>query len=229
MKKKGVRDMKKLCCLLALLLLLTGCAKAPVETGEAGWVSFDVFAVNDLHGKLADTQDQPGVDELSTYLEQAGDAILLSTGDMWQGSSESNLTNGFIITEWMNRMNFTAMTVGGHEFDWGEDWLKQNVEMAEFPFLGINVYNRQTNQRVDYCESSLVVDIDGVQVGIIGAIGDSYSSISPQHTKEIYFKIGFTAERIVDCIKVYFFRFYATLFFDHQTYNSAKNSFMETA
>jgi 2',3'-cyclic-nucleotide 2'-phosphodiesterase (5'-nucleotidase family) len=35
-----------------------------------------------------------------------------------------------------------------------------------------------------------VVDVDGVQVGIIGAIGDSYSSISPQYTKEIYFKIG---------------------------------------
>lgn len=46
--------------------------------------------------------------------------LLLLTGDMWQGSSESHLTRGFIITEWMNDLDFTAMTVGGHEFDWGD-------------------------------------------------------------------------------------------------------------
>ena len=185
--------MKKLCLLLALALLLTGCGKAPAQTddnSETGWVSFDVFAVNDLHGKLEDSDDQPGVDELSTYLENNGNAILLSTGDMWQGASESNLTKGFIITEWMNKMNFTAMTVGGHEFDWGEEWLQRNIDLAEFPFLGINVFSRETNQRVDYCQSSLVVEMDGVQIGIIGAIGDCYSSISPEFSQNFYFQTG---------------------------------------
>ena len=43
-------------------------------------------------------------------------------------------------------------------------------EKAEFPFLGINVYSRQTDSRVDYCQSSLVVDMAGVQIGIIGAM-----------------------------------------------------------
>jgi 2',3'-cyclic-nucleotide 2'-phosphodiesterase (5'-nucleotidase family) len=155
--------MKKLCFLLALLLLLTGCGKKPEDLGnnstEARMVSFDVFAINDLHGRLTDTADQPGLDELSTYLKlQPKNTILLSTGDMWQGTSESNLTRGFIITDWMNRMDFTAMTVGGHEFDWGEEWLQKNIQMAQFPFLGINVYNRETDERVDYCQSSLVAE-----------------------------------------------------------------------
>lgn len=109
---------------------------------------------------------------------------------MWQGASESNLTNGFIVTEWMNQMGFAAMTVGGHEFDWGEEWVRQNNQLAQFPFLGINVFHRATDQRVDYCESSVVIDMEGVQIGIIGAIGDCYSSIAPYHTKDIYFKTG---------------------------------------
>ena len=182
--------MKKLCVLLIFALLLSGCGKVPVEQPAAAWVSFDVFAVNDLHGRFADTEEQPGLDELSNYLKNAGNAILLSTGDMWQGTAESNMTNGFIITEWMNELDFTAMTVGGHEFDWGEEILQENIGLAEFPFLGINVYSRETDQRVAYCQSSLVVDIDGVQIGIIGAIGDCYSSISPERSRGIYFKTG---------------------------------------
>ena len=71
--------MKKLCFLLALLLLLTGCGNKaevtqttqPSTNRESVLVAFDIYAVNDLHGKLSDTDAQPGVDELSTYLKQA--------------------------------------------------------------------------------------------------------------------------------------------------------------
>ena len=183
--------MKKLCILLALLLILGGCGqeegqRQPADRGKL--VSFDIFAVNDLHGKLADTDTQPGLDELSTYLKQAqkaGNTILLSTGDMWQGASESNLTEGLIITEWMNRMGFAAMTMGGHEFDWGEEAIRKNEQLAEFPFLGINIYSRETDARVDYCQSSTVVELDGAQIGIIGAIGNCY-----ENTGDIYFKTG---------------------------------------
>jgi hypothetical protein len=62
--------MKKLCLLLALVLLLAGCGKADSPPPEGKLVSFDVFAINDLHGRMADTQDQPGLDELSAYLKK---------------------------------------------------------------------------------------------------------------------------------------------------------------
>ena len=199
--------MKKICLLLALLLLLSGCSREvdipqttqpsvnmeDRENAEPEVVTLDIYAVNDLHGKLADTEVQPGVDELSTYLKQArqaGNTIFLATGDMWQGASESNLTGGLIITEWMNALDFDAMVVGGHEYDWGEEQLLRNQELAEFPFLAINIYSRETDNRVDYCQSSVVLEIEGAQIGIIGAIGDCYSSISSEMSKGVYFKIG---------------------------------------
>ena len=93
------------------------------DCGEYVVILLDFYAVNDLHGKFADTTDNIGADELTTYLKTMKSTddnfILLSSGDMWQGSSESNLTYGQIMTEWMNHMGFSAMTLGNHEYFWG--------------------------------------------------------------------------------------------------------------
>ena len=123
--------------------------------------------------------------------------ILLSSGDMWQGAAESNLTKGLIITDWMNEMDFASMTLGNHEYDWGGEIIAQNAEFAEFPFLGINVYDRSTSAQVDYCQSSVVVELDGIEVGIIGAIGDCYSSISPDRCEDVYFLTGSQLTKLV--------------------------------
>lgn len=83
--------------------------------------------------------------------------IILASGDMWQGSSESNNTKGKLATEWLNYIGCSSMTLGNHEFDWKTDKIKTNAELAKFPFLAINVYERATNQRVAYCRSSVMV------------------------------------------------------------------------
>ena len=157
-------------------------------------VSIDFYSVNDLHGKILDTDIQPGVDELTTYLKSAsgGDknAVILSSGDLWQGGAESNLTHGRIVTDWMNNVGFVSMTLGNHEYDWGEEYIEANGELANFPFLAINVYERSTNERVNYAKASVMVERDGVQIGIIGAIGDCYSSISSDMVRDVYFKTG---------------------------------------
>lgn len=157
-------------------------------------VTFDFYAVNDLHGKFADTDDQPGVDELSTYLKNAKsrneNTIFLSSGDMWQGGSESNLTKGLIVTDWMSELGFASMTIGNHEYDWGEDAIIANEAQAEFPFLALNIFDSTTNQLADYCQPSVMVEQNGVQIGIIGAVGDCYSSISPDKVEDVYFKTG---------------------------------------
>lgn len=216
--------MRKICFLLALCLLLSGCNQVPTATeatvpptteatvplncnaghtdlGNDGFcdvcskfllVYVDFYNMNDLHGKLDDASAHPGVDELSTYLTDAKNAnentILLSSGDMWQGSSESNLTHGLILTDWMNEMGFAAMAMGNHEYDWGEDPVIANQKAAEFPLLAINIFDRETDKQVDYCKSSTMVDLGELQIGIIGAIGDVYSSISADKVQDIYFK-----------------------------------------
>lgn len=157
-------------------------------------ITIDFYAINDLHGKFSDTASTTGVAGLTTYLKNAYSlddySVTLSSGDMWQGGSESNLTKGLIITEWLNYIDAVSMTLGNHEFDWGEEYIYANLELADFPLLAINVYERDTNTLADYCTPSVVVERGDVQIGIIGAVGDCYSSISPDNVKDIYFKTG---------------------------------------
>ena len=164
-------------------------------------VTLDFYTINDIHGKLFDTDDNVGADELSTYLKTMMSlddrAVLLSSGDMWQGSAESSLTRGLMMTDWMNYMNFDAMALGNHEYDWGEEYVIANNEVAEFPILAINVFDNSTNQRADYCDASVVVEKDGLKIGIIGAIGDCYSSISADMSKNFYFKTGSELSKLI--------------------------------
>ena len=162
--------------------------------GESVLVTFEIYSVNDLHGKLVDSDSQPGVDEMTTYIKQRRaeneNVLLVSAGDMWQGSAPSNLTKGNLTTEWMNDIGFDAMVMGNHEYDWGGEFVSTNEELAQFPFLGINIYSTATNKRLDYCAASTMIDRNGVQIGIIGAIGDCYSSIASDKVQDIYFKTG---------------------------------------
>jgi len=164
------------------------------ECNEYLIVLLDFYSFNDLHGKFCDTEGQPGVDELGTYFElrakEDDNIILLSTGDMWQGTAESALLKGELLVEWMNTLGFVAMTVGNHEYDWGEEAIRKNLEIADFPFLAINIYDKTTGKLVDYCTPSVMVERDGIQIGIIGAIGDCYSSISSDMVENVTFKVG---------------------------------------
>ena len=207
-----MKYLKKLFCILTVFaILLAGCQTVEPDQQECKHsdqnadelcdscgtdivVNVDFYVLNDLHGKFCDSDLQPGVDELTTFLKAAQftdeNVVLLASGDMWQGSAESILTNGLIVTDWMNEMGFVSMTMGNHEYDWGESVILENYEIAEFPFLAINIYNRQTNERVEYCKPSVMIERGGAKIGIIGAIGDCYSSIASDHTKEIYFLTG---------------------------------------
>ena len=171
------------------------------DCGISVIILLDLFAINDLHGKFDDTDSNVGVDELTTYLKHYQNknqyTLLLSSGDMWQGSSESNLTKGQLMTEWMNELNFVSMTLGNHEFDWGEEFIAENSKLAEFPFLAINIYDKDTNKLVDYCQSSTVIDLGEIQIGIIGAMGDCYSSIATEKSQGIYFKVGSDLTKLV--------------------------------
>lgn len=170
------------------------------DCGKSVVTELSFLAVNDLHGKFIDTESQPGVDEFTTYLKNlyadtAREEVLLSSGDMWQGTVESSTNKGKLMTEWMNEVGFVSMTLGNHEYDWGSAVLTPNSKLAEFPFLAINItYN---GIKVDYCQPSTIVEKGGIKIGIIGAIGDCLSSISGDFKAGLSFATGDALTKLV--------------------------------
>lgn len=146
-----------------------------------GTKEIDFYNLNDMHGAIENTSEEPGIAKLATYLkdkkaDNSNGFVLTSSGDMWQGSADSNITRGALVTDWMNYMGFSAMALGNHEFDWTIDAIKQNQSMADFPFLACNIVNSETNEVVDWASPYATLTRNGIRIGIIGAIGEGITN-----------------------------------------------------
>lgn len=154
-----------------------------------------VIGTNDVHGELMPKPDRGGLVTVSGYVdavraardEDGGAVLLIDAGDMWQGTLESNLSEGAVMVRAYNALDYTAATIGNHEFDFGplgpastpsgsdEDPvgnLKRRAAEAEFPLLSANLLDAKTGERVNWpnVHPSTVVEVNGVKVGIIGVV-----------------------------------------------------------
>ena len=171
-------------------------------------VVLDFYGFNDTHGNVIDDPAIGiGIAKTTTLMKnktQGQNSVLISSGDMWQGSLESNSTRGALMTKWMQQLNFTSMTIGNHEFDWGTQVIKDNAKNYNLPILGINIIDKTTGERADYVSPSTVVTRGGAKIGIIGAVGDCYSSISYSQVMDVQFvldKADQTTHPLTDLIK----------------------------
>lgn len=147
-------------------------------------IELTFFSVNDFHGTVID--DNGGLSVIGNYIINEKNkfpetTIILSAGDMFQGSAISNMTKGGVVVEGMNEIGFDAMTVGNHEFDWGVDVIKSynnktSEVKANFPIICANIYDKSTNKPVDWCEPYAIIERAGLKIGIIGAIGSELES-----------------------------------------------------
>ena len=148
----------------------------------------DFYSINDTHGAAeyninsSSRTYQIGITRLSDYYltnarKNPDGSVILSSGDMWQGSADSNLTKGQVMIDWMNLVGFESMAIGNHEFDWGVEAIANNSKLANFPFLGINIKDASGN-RPSWSIPSKTIYRHGVKIGIVGAIGNLAGSIA---------------------------------------------------
>lgn len=180
----------KLMLITSILALLTfnvsSCSNSlsKVEGERVEERTLKFYALNDFHGAYLYDEDyeQTGLSRIGNYLKNMKIAnpentFIISSGDMFQGGAESNITYGQVVIETMNDIGFDSMTIGNHEFDWGEDVLKEMEASMDFPLLGINIFYSEDHSKPEYLKDSVVIKKEGINVGIIGAImpniGDS--------------------------------------------------------
>ena len=154
--------------------------------------------LNDTHGALTDSSEGYSigrVDALVNQLEDKnGEYILIHNGDAFQGSYVCGETYGLPLIDALNEMDFDCFVLGNHEFDWGIDKISRyndgdesNGE-AKFPFLGANIYYKNTTTRPDWIDPYTIVNYGDIKVGIIGVIGkDQESSILTRYVEDYTF------------------------------------------
>lgn len=154
----------------------------------------DFYAINDFHGET------DKISRVGGYLKRKKDAdantVILNSGDMFQGSMESNSNYGKLLADCMEEADFDAFTFGNHEFDWGLEKLGQLAQNSSVPFLGANIYHWNANDKAwgsfasELAREYVVKTLDnGLKVGIIGVIGENQiTSISSNLVQTIGFK-----------------------------------------
>ena len=179
-----------------LCMSLAGCGEQH-DSGEpeSDVVILSIVGTNDVHGELLPKQFQGGLTTFSGYVaalraareDDGGAVLLIDAGDMWQGTLESNVTEGAIIVEAFNELSYAAAAIGNHEFDFGpvgelpvprsesddpRGALRQRATEAQFPILGANIIDTSTGEVVgwDNVMPSIIAETAGIRVGIVGVV-----------------------------------------------------------
>ncbi len=182
-----------------LLFAGTGCSLQSIfqsssSQEDEGVSPVNVIMVNDNHGILK--EETGSFDKIASGINQyasLGEVVKIANGDMFQGTYVSSSLKGLPMLDALNALDFDAFVIGNHEFDWGLEEMEKYKDgnpangEAEFPFLGANIYEKSTNQIVDWLEPYTVVELDEVKIGIIGIIGHVESSILSAHLEEYVF------------------------------------------
>ena len=58
----------------------------------------------------------------------------------------ANLTEGEALMEMMMTMEYDALGIGNHEFDYGIEPFKRGIHRVSFPVLGANIFYKGTDQ-----------------------------------------------------------------------------------
>ncbi|WP_370283653.1 bifunctional UDP-sugar hydrolase/5'-nucleotidase [Pseudooceanicola sp.] len=109
--------------------------------------------------------------------ERAENSILVDGGDQFQGTLFYTYYKGKLAAEMMNKLGYDGMTVGNHEFDDGPEVLRGFMDALDFPILMSNADVSGEPLLADVLKKSVVIDVNGEKVGLIG--------LTPQDTDEL--------------------------------------------
>ena len=154
-----------------------------IVRGSASYRAVSITGLNDFHGQLSPTtmlmdgRNIPvgGGAVLGTLFAEEdaglpGTSLILAGGDN-VGASPPNsaLLDDMPAIDVENAWGMDATSYGNHEFDYGVARLLAQQARAEFPFLATNIVETATGEAPSWVTPSVVFDVDGVPVGVIGA------------------------------------------------------------
>jgi len=171
--------------------LLTASVLALSSSAAFADYQLNILHINDFHSRIeainkfdstcsAEEESKKecfgGAARLKTAIDQrraalAGQNVLtLNAGDNFQGSLFYSTYKGTAELEMVNAIKFDAMTLGNHEFDDGEKALAPFMDKVAFPVTAANVEISDASTIKKKPEPSVVLDIGGQKIGIIGVV-----------------------------------------------------------
>ena len=191
----------KLVCLIVFVLawvgIIWGMKVVEDKRYVPSYTRIRVIETSDIHGHFVDVSsgDEDTFEYRMAYIADVvndarandlyDDVLLLDGGDTYQGEPISNLLYGNPLRAILNEMDYDAVGLGNHEFDWGvTDYSADDdgtvaaydiggyVADPEIPIVAYDLFDAETGKRVDFTQDYVVVNKAGYRIAIIGYIPD---------------------------------------------------------
>ncbi|WP_096436793.1 5'-nucleotidase C-terminal domain-containing protein [Alteribacter populi] len=141
---------------------LTPTAKA----ADSDEIELKILHTNDIHS---------GIDPLgkaAAYIESERESVdhslFLDAGDIFSGNPVVDLEFGKPIIEVLNEMQLDALTIGNHEFDYGQEEFQNRVAESDFPWISANTEVVDESIKIQQPEPYVEFDLEGLSVGVLG-------------------------------------------------------------
>lgn len=168
-----------------------------IGTALAQEMDFTVLFTNDTHGRVEEGgYAGMGFPKLATLIKEyrsEGNVLLLDSGDTFHGQTIVNLNEGEAIVNIMNEMGYDALTLGNHDFNFGQERIKELDEMSDFPLLAANLDPLLV-------EPYVIKEIEGMKIGIFGlATPETTYKTHPKNVEGLTFRDpAVVAQEMVD-------------------------------
>jgi 5'-nucleotidase len=221
--------------LLVVSLFLSSCASTPkfqaghktenLADTSGNEQTIVIMGLNDVHGAILPREMKSKEDEgqKPTNYRAGGAAILaghvelirkvfgpnfllLDAGDEFQGTLESNASEGKPVVEFFNAIGVSAAAIGNHEFDFGpvgdtpvtapgadlRGALKQRMSEARYPYLSANM-SYKDGRPLDFpnLQPSTILTAGRLKIGVIGlSTVTTPVTTRPEFVKDLAFSPG---------------------------------------
>jgi 2',3'-cyclic-nucleotide 2'-phosphodiesterase (5'-nucleotidase family) len=169
----------QVCSLFACIVLLCASAGGAV----AGNHTLTLLFTSDHHGQVLPLQEpRPGnivggVTRRHTLIEQireevgADKVILVDAGDLFYGTTFSEMTRGGIDCAAYQLMGYDAITFGNHDFDHGRYALQDYIHKYRTPWISATFID--TKSWRPFVSPYVIKSVKDLRVAIIGFTGES--------------------------------------------------------
>lgn len=127
--------------------------------------------IEPINQKGARNYNEGGFVRRATFLDRFRkahkDVLLFDCGDISQGTPYYNMFQGEVEIKLMNEMDYDAMTIGNHEFDFGMDNMARLFRMAKFPIVCAN-YNLDATPLKGIVKPYVIFERYGLKIGVFG-------------------------------------------------------------
>lgn len=142
----SMKELWKGIFLVTLVLLMVSCRQVVKDTPTSlRQKSIVILYENDVHCAIDGYAKLAG---LRDAIADTADVFLVSNGDYVQGQTVGAISKGQYVVDVMRVMNYDAITLGNHEFDYGMERMFQLLRQVPVPVVCCNLYDIRSGRMV---------------------------------------------------------------------------------